>query len=147
MIIGVNLSIITIEEQTQIINFYNSKKNNCDNEISILDSSEWGFKIKLNKPINCIMFKGDVNNYIKQLRFKNKELTSGYYNDFSIDEKFLLYRSFCRVLGCNNVYIKGLTEFDKKQLFIEIKDDNIIFNEEYFAEKIKFINLPPSIII
>jgi hypothetical protein len=124
MIIGVNLTFITTEEQKQIILFYNNKKNKDDNQLEILHRFELGFEIKLNKPINCMMFKGDVNNHIKQLRFKNKELTSGFYNDFTIDEKFLLYRSLCHVLGCNNVYIKGLTEFDKKQLLVEIKNDN-----------------------
>ena len=124
MKIGVNLTFITTEEQKEIIFFYNNKKKKDDNELEILHRFELGFEIKLNKPINCMMFQGDVNNHIKQLRFKNKELTSGYYNDFTIDEKMLLYRSLCHVLGCNNVYITGLTEFDKKQLLLEIKNDN-----------------------
>lgn len=131
MLIRVNISIITFEEKLQIINFYNSKKNKNNNEISILDRCELGFQIKLDKPIQRMFSQYDKNNYIKQLRLKNRELVSEY-NDFTIDEKFLLYRSLCHVLGSNNIYISGLNEFDKKQLLVEIKDDNIIFNKAHY---------------
>ena len=78
---------------SQIIDYYNSKKDPLWFPLEDLDRTEGGFKIALRnlKDKECC----DANSIIKQVRWHRKQLTTppGYYS-FSKEETQLLYESF-----------------------------------------------------
>ena len=45
----------------------------------------------------------DANNYVRQLRWRRGELTSGYHQGFSIEETKILYEALIEVLGSDKV--------------------------------------------
>ena len=124
--IGVKVDSINEDDFNKILRYYNSKKSiikkeNDMNDLEKLDRHELGFQIKLNEPIKCTILSHDPNHEIRQLRFSNKILKSSHYNDFTFDQKILLFKSLGEVLGFENVFIRGLTEFDHVNLDIELR--------------------------
>ena len=127
--IGLYNPFLSPDELYKILDFYNSNikylKNIDNNNLQLLlfDNIHYGFKILLNNPIQCSNIKNDPNNLIRQLRFNNKLLYHFNFNDFTFEQKILLYRSLNYVLGNDAVFIQGLNEWDKISLNYEIHND------------------------
>lgn len=101
MLISVKFETINSLQCSQVLEYYNNNRPEDFNPLEKLDRAEGGFQIKLdNVPYNT-----DVNYTVKQLRWKNKYLTSGLYIDFSDEELKLLYKSLCNVFGNENVVL------------------------------------------
>jgi hypothetical protein len=100
MLIEVVPSKISSADLQKIVDHYNLHKSEKDEPLELLDRCEDGFQIKISymKDQFC-----DINNKIKQLRWKNKCLTSDKYIDFTFNEKELLCSALKSVLGENNV--------------------------------------------
>jgi len=105
MYISVKFDSISKEECQEVIKYYNKNKLLTDNNLEVLDRAEGGFKINLDFNEE----KYGTNEKIKQLRWcKGKILSSGYYIDFSNDEKILLYKSLCHVFGEDKVLLNKI---------------------------------------
>jgi peptidoglycan hydrolase CwlO-like protein len=104
--IKVLVKSIDNEQIKLILDYYNSKKSPLDEPLEHLDRCEGGFQIQISYMKNQFC---DINNKIKQLRWKNGQLVSKIgsqsYICFTENELKLLYESLVHVLGKNNVVI------------------------------------------
>lgn len=84
------------EEFVKIIEFYNKYKPVDAEPLEQINSTEGGFKINAKKAIP----HNDPNNNIRQLRWYNQRLIQHQqYNQLTIEEQDLLYKSLKTVLG------------------------------------------------
>lgn len=95
------LSKFIENEQLQLIlDYYNSNKNILDEPLELLEGKKRGFKIQLAYMKNQF---GDPNNMYKQVFWNKGDLGSQEFISFTYNETLLLYKSFCHVLGSDNV--------------------------------------------
>lgn len=114
--ISVKFDSISKDEVNEVVKYYNENKLLENNNLQALDRAEGGFKININQ---C----DDVhqsNDSIKQLRWGRGKILSSTvfefsryreYNDFTNDEKRLLYDALCSVFGEDKVSL-----FEKKPI-------------------------------
>jgi hypothetical protein len=101
MTIKVLVNSIEESDLKKIINYYNLNISPDQPELEILNRYEGGFKIKTVEEN-----KGDENNRIKQLRWKNKCLLPyKNYKGFDKSEEIILFYAMKSVLG-NNVILE-----------------------------------------
>lgn len=94
-----------------ILAAYNARRPAESEPIRAAGVCEGGFEI----PLNAEEIKQkekyakerdrmlDANSYVRQLRWRRGELTSGYYAGFTIEETKILYEALIEVLGSDKV--------------------------------------------
>lgn len=103
MPLQVLLDTITSQQMTDILEYYNMNKLPSEQPLELLDRFEGGFKINIEGFYDKFC---DDNKKIKQLRWNNGYLVSGYYVSFTKTEEKLLYDALVYVLGNTNVVNK-----------------------------------------
>jgi hypothetical protein len=98
MILKVLVDSINKETFQNILDFYNSNKPEDEEPLERLDRTEGGFQIKL-KGMQDKMI--DENEKIRQVRWSNGRLVSGFYLGFTEKQYMLLYESLVYGLGGN----------------------------------------------
>ena len=95
-----------------VLAVYNSQRSAESEPMIEARASEGGFAIPLNAAelknkkdrANLAGYLLDSNNYIRQMRWNNKdELTSGFHEGFRMEETEMLYAALIYVLGAGNV--------------------------------------------
>jgi len=102
MTIQVLIKSIENEQLQLILDYYNSNKNILDEPLELLEGKKRGFKIQLVYMKNQF---GDPNNMYKQVFWNKGDLISQEFISFTYNETLLLYKSFCHVLGSDNVIL------------------------------------------
>jgi hypothetical protein len=101
--------IITKEELTKILEYYNSKKEENENPLKLLDRAEGGFKIDVPEDKWEKDLRGFIteNTKIQQMRWKNGYLTSMGYCGFNLKQYMLLYDAFVYALPPGEVILEN----------------------------------------
>lgn len=107
MQITVTFDIITQEQTSQIVDYYNQHKPAEWNNLEKNHAAEGGFCIAL-KPDEIIRKTSNINDRIKQLRWERKKLVGGRYGKSLNDAEIqLLYESLCSVFDNECVKIEN----------------------------------------
>ena len=101
--------IITKEELTKILEYYNNNKEAHENPLKILDRAEGGFEIDIPENKWRKDLRGFIteNSKIQQMRWKNGYLTSMGYCGFTAKQYMLLYDALVYSLPPGSVILEN----------------------------------------
>jgi hypothetical protein len=94
----IRVLVDTINNETfqKILHYYNNNKTDDEEPLERLDRTEGGFQIKIPSKQNS---RVDENEKIRQLRWSNGALVSGFYIGFTEKQIMLLYDALNFALG------------------------------------------------
>jgi hypothetical protein len=87
-----------------ILDYYNTHRSDDEEPLQRLDRTEGGFQIQIPSMKNKIC---DENNKIRQLRWANGQLVSGFYIGFTEKQTMLLYDALVYALKGNVLLLEN----------------------------------------
>jgi len=99
------VKVVTIKSKN-VIEEFNKNRPEGSLELRRADVAEGGFEIPLTKEELKLSMRGpfaDYNYTVRQVRWYNGELRSGYYIPFTEEETLMLYEALKTCIGADNV--------------------------------------------